>query len=149
MAPRHPATRPGPAAEAWFRWTPARASPRLRLLCLPPAGAGAGFFRGCAAWFADDVELVAYRPRGRDARLDQPAPHTFADYLADAAAALPELASVPVALWGHSMGGLVALELARAVAPQLIVVSAHAVAPQRHRHARQLEIGRASCRERV
>ena len=114
---------------SWFCWTPPRESPRLRLLCLPPAGAGAAFFRAWTPWVPPGVELFAYRPRGRDSRISEPASRQFSEYLSDALVALPELMKTPVAFFGHSLGGLVAFELARAAleignAPRFVVASA-------------------------
>jgi medium-chain acyl-[acyl-carrier-protein] hydrolase len=85
---------------------------RLRLFCLPYAGGGASAYR---FWAADlpDTEVCAVQLPGRESRLGErpcsemaPLISTLADVL------LPEC-DRPFALFGHSMGALLAFELAR------------------------------------
>ena len=123
----------GPA----FLSIPARTAPTARLLCVPYAGGGAAIFR---AWRLPDVEILAARLPGRENRLREAPLRTIAE-MADhvAAAAMPFAHELPVALFGHSMGALVAFELARrltagGVAPLLLIVSASA-APSLRRDA--------------
>jgi len=97
------------------RWLPPpRAElPGKRLFCLPFAGGGASFYAGWARQLGD-VELCAFRLPGREQRiLESP--------LSDLQALIPPLldslrarVDAPYALFGHSLGGLVAFELARA-----------------------------------
>jgi surfactin synthase thioesterase subunit len=93
-------SRPNPAA-------------RLRLFCLPYAGGGATTFRTWHAHLPGDVEVCAVQLPGRENRFPEP---PFTD-LVELAQALPRhlLASLdrPFALFGHSMGALIAYELAQ------------------------------------
>jgi len=95
--------------EYWHLERPAAA---LTVVCLPHAGAGAGPFRAVAPLLPDDVSLMVATLPGRDHRLDEPFPDTWRRLLSPL---LPPLMAVPSALllWGHSMGALVAFELAR------------------------------------
>ena len=54
--------------DPWFH-REGRGVPRARLLCLPPAGAGAQFFRGWSDALPDGVEVLALRLPGRESRL--------------------------------------------------------------------------------
>lgn len=100
----------------WLRdWT-RRPDVEARVLCLPPAGGGAGLFRGWAAALPPWLGVVALELPGHGSRAGQP-PVSAARDLFDAAL-LDELGAVldrPLALFGHSMGGRIAVELAAAL----------------------------------
>jgi surfactin synthase thioesterase subunit len=48
--------------------------PRVRLLCLPPAGAGASYFFGWGAALPDWVEVLPVELPGRNSRIREPRP---------------------------------------------------------------------------
>lgn len=93
--------------------------PRWRLICFAHAGAGASAFHPWAALLAEaGVELRAAQYPGRENRWGEPLITTVAAMAADWAEKWEELVGpdeVPVAVYGHSMGALVAYELARRV----------------------------------
>lgn len=96
------------------------AAPRVRLICFAHAGAGASVFQPWAApWAGQGVELRAVQYPGRESRWGEPL-ITSAGRMADSLVnAWPELRGndgVPVVFYGHSMGVLIALELARRLA---------------------------------
>ena len=102
------------------------------MVCLPYAGGSAFLFRLWAGALADvGIGLVALQPPGRADRLHEPAHRRVGGLAAEAACELDLLAGVPYALFGHSMGGVVAFELAlRAAAsglptPVHLLVAAH------------------------
>jgi surfactin synthase thioesterase subunit len=87
--------------------------PGLVLLCFPHAGGGGYVYR---PWF-DRQDLgftvVGVQPPGRQDRLAEP-PHTRMSVLADEAAeAVAASAPGRFAFFGHSLGGLLAYEVAR------------------------------------
>jgi medium-chain acyl-[acyl-carrier-protein] hydrolase len=100
--------------DAWcVRWRRTRGA-RLRLFCLPHAGGGAAVFRQWAHRLAPDIEVVAIRLPGREAR-HRERPFTSIDDL------VPELMTAvrpwldrPYAWFGHSVGALIAFEACRA-----------------------------------
>ncbi|MDM4722821.1 thioesterase domain-containing protein [Micromonospora sp. WMMA1363] len=103
----------GGAAALWLDPLPVVA-PALRLLCLPPAGAGARFFQDWRRYAPGWLQLCPVRPPGRDGRIDEPAGGTLAGLAASVAAAVAELDAtdpLPLAVFGHSMGGLLGYEL--------------------------------------
>ncbi|PCC68474.1 medium-chain acyl-[acyl-carrier-protein] hydrolase [Nannocystis exedens] len=111
--------------------------PRVRLLCLPCAGGGAGTFSRWRAVVPADVELVAAQLPARQDRLGEPPCTRVAAIVELLAAELRRLRPAPLALFGHSFGALVGFELARLAAgagasPVLLTVAA-ALAPQRVR----------------
>ncbi|WP_346012144.1 alpha/beta fold hydrolase [Streptomyces sp. SID3343] len=96
----------------WLRcWTP-RPAARLRLVCLPHAGGGAGGYRSWDAIMPRAVELVAVQYPGREDRFTDPLVDTMDDLVRHIADAVTALSERPYALFGHSMGSAVAWELA-------------------------------------
>lgn len=103
---------PGPPPSDWF--VRARGSGTgLRLFCFPYAGGGASVYRAWARGLDDVTEVVAVQPPGREARVHEPAHRGIEDLLDDLEAAILPLLDRPFALFGHSMGALVAFELTR------------------------------------
>lgn len=96
----------------WFRRVGTATGATLRLACFPHAGGTAGFFREWATHLPSTVELVVAQYPGREVRIAEPCLgdlHRMADH---AAAALGAAGDLPLALFGHSMGALLAFEVA-------------------------------------
>ena len=88
-------------------------SARLRLFCLPPAGGGASIYRSWQAGFPSEFDVCSVQLPGRETRLMEP-PFSRMDPLVEALAeALVGALDRPFALFGHSMGALIAYELAK------------------------------------
>lgn len=110
------------------------AAPPVRLFCIPYSGASAAVY---ARWPFLVPTAIAVHPvelPGRGTRADEPFdtdPHRLADRLAEELADRHRLEdpAVPYALFGHSLGALVAYELAHALirrgagSPRLLVAS--------------------------
>ena len=97
-------------------WLVRRARPeaRARLFCFPFAGGGAAAFRGWADALPE-LEVVAVQAPGRESRLRE-APFVRMAPLVEAAVEALELhLDRPFAFFGHSLGGFVAFEVARAL----------------------------------
>jgi medium-chain acyl-[acyl-carrier-protein] hydrolase len=107
----------------------------MRLFCFPYAGGGAQIFRHWPRHLPAEVELCSVQLPGREMRLRE-TPFSDVHSLIEAVtpAILPYL-DKPFALFGHSMGALVAFELARRLqethdlGAERLIVSAR-VAPQ-------------------
>lgn len=97
----------------WIVRAQPRPAARLRLLCLPHAGGGAAAYHDWSAALPGDVEVCAVRPPGRESRLGERPIAELAPLLDALAGAVRPLLDRPVALFGHSLGALVAFELAR------------------------------------
>jgi thioesterase domain-containing protein len=104
---------------------------KINLLCVPQAGMGAWAFHGWQKKFPDTVDVLPVELPGRNSRMMEPKPSSMAELikgLADGVKAYGAL-SKPYVLFGHSLGGWVAYELAAELlkrgepAPQLFVVS--------------------------
>jgi surfactin synthase thioesterase subunit len=109
----------------------AAATARVQLYCLPYAGAAARAFRPWLDLFPDDIGVWGVEYPGRGTRFLEPLATTIADIAAGLAAALADQPERPFALFGHSMGSLVAFETCHrlqalnAPAPVLLVASGH------------------------
>jgi medium-chain acyl-[acyl-carrier-protein] hydrolase len=98
---------------------------RVRLFCLPFAGGSASMFKPWQTGLPADVEVVPVQPPGRENRLSE-APFDRMDPLVDAlATVIATRLDAPFALFGHSMGALVAFELADALRERHGVTPTH------------------------
>ncbi len=113
----------------WLQRLVVRPQARARLFCFPYAGAGAAAYRLWSTALPEELEVVAIQLPGRASRLREPA-ITSIPALVDAL--IPELRphmNLPFAFFGHSMGALLASEVARALTimggplPKHLVVS--------------------------
>ncbi len=103
----------GTESDLWIRrFHPSRGS-GSRLLCLPQAGGSASFYFPISAAMAPDVEVLAVQYPGRQDRRTEPSLES-SDALADEIfRVVSRLVDRPLALFGHSMGAVIAFELAR------------------------------------
>lgn len=90
-------------------------SAKLRLVCFPYAGGGAGIFRAWPDFTLPTVEVWAAQPPGREARIGESALRQIAPVVEGLANAMRPLLDRPFAFFGHSMGALLAFELARSL----------------------------------
>jgi pyochelin biosynthetic protein PchC len=112
MGLRHLDARVGLTA-TWLRRLGAVARPAMRLVCFPHAGGTAPFYRPWRDHLPPDLELYAVQYPGRMDRIADPLVDDM-DLLADSVAmAVRPLLDCPLAFFGHSLGAIVAYEVAR------------------------------------
>ncbi len=121
-------------ASSWLLRAGGDRRARVRLVCLPYAGGGGSVYMPWARQLPM-VDVCAVQLPGRENRLREPAYTRFAEMMDATVQVLRPHLDMPFALFGHSMGALIAFELARrlraegAPAPAHLFVSGHR-APQ-------------------
>ncbi|MGB3438404.1 MAG: alpha/beta fold hydrolase [Actinophytocola sp.] len=105
-------------------FAPSRARPVL--VCLPQAGSGCGVFRSWQDALGDTATVVGVQLPGRENRFAEPPPESFAHAVDEIVTALVNAVGRPTVLFGHSLGGLIGYEVARALPtpPDALVVAA-------------------------
>ncbi len=129
--------RPVPATDKGHLWLPPlrpNAQARLRLFCLPYAGGSASAYARWPERVPAGVEVRPVQLPGRWNRLREPLLRRFTDVVDALDEVLPQYIDRPFALFGHSMGALLAFELARrlrarGLPPRMLFVSGRG-APQ-------------------
>ncbi|HVR21736.1 MAG TPA: alpha/beta fold hydrolase [Candidatus Polarisedimenticolia bacterium] len=105
---------PSDAGELWFRrakWT----APKQRLFCFPYAGGSARLFRSWHEWLAPEIEAIAVELPGRGFHVRSPLIDDIDEMIAQILTVIDPLIDIPFALFGHSMGALIAFELSVAL----------------------------------
>jgi surfactin synthase thioesterase subunit len=87
----------------------------IQLFCLPHAGAGPSAYRHWPQLLPATVEVVPVQLPGREARFAEPSMETAAQVVKHLTDPLLERVDGTYALFGHSMGALLAYELAHAM----------------------------------
>lgn len=101
-------------ARLWLPFgEPSPSSPRL--FCFPSAGASAAAFAAWRTLVPDGVTVCPVQPPGRAERFRETPYDRCAPLVDDLATALRDQFTGTYALYGHSMGALVAFELARRI----------------------------------
>ena len=103
-----------------------RPNARVRLLCLPYAGAGAAIYRKWPEQFAESIDVCPIELPGRGMRMREPLIDDMAalrDRILDDVAPLLDR---PIALFGHSLGAKLAFEISKALGPRVVHLFASA-----------------------
>jgi surfactin synthase thioesterase subunit len=87
--------------------------PAARLLAFPYAGGAAVAYYGWAALLAPDIELVSMQYPGRGRLAHMPACKRVGDIVEVVYATVLTLSDVPLYVFGHSMGAIIAFEVVR------------------------------------
>ncbi|WP_194912061.1 thioesterase II family protein [Catenulispora rubra] len=113
-----PASQARPLTVDAVRW-PGTAAPgraRLRLYCLPHAGGGAVSYLPWSRRLAPDIEVVAVRLPGRENRHRERPARRLGQLVPAVTRILSGDADGPFAVFGHSLGALLAFEACRELA---------------------------------
>jgi len=105
------AVRPG-ETELWLRRFHPAPDARVRLVCFPHAGAGAGFFAPFADLLSPSTEVLGVQYPGRQDRAGEPCAAELGELADRVHNVLSGLTGRPLALFGHGMGATVAYEVA-------------------------------------
>jgi medium-chain acyl-[acyl-carrier-protein] hydrolase len=100
-------------AAKWFLRASTRSAARIRIFCFPYAGGAASIYRGWASFMPPGVEIIPVELPGRGRRLAEPPIRRMAGLVAALTPVIAPLLDTKFAFFGHSMGALIAFELAR------------------------------------
>jgi surfactin synthase thioesterase subunit len=100
-------------AGLWIRRFHPAPQAMTRLVCFPHAGGSATFFRPVSQALSPAVDVLSVQYPGRQDRRKEKAVDSITDLADQIFAALCPWADRPVVLFGHSMGAIVAFEVAR------------------------------------
>ncbi|HVE76616.1 MAG TPA: alpha/beta fold hydrolase, partial [Actinomycetota bacterium] len=101
------------ARQRWFQFLGADKDARVRLFGIPYAGGGASIFRPWAELLPAPVQLCPVQLPGREWRIKETPATRMDDLVGALAEAVDPYTDLPFGLFGHSLGALVAFELAR------------------------------------
>jgi len=112
----------------WLVRPDPREAASLTLVCFPYAGGGASAWRGWSDSLPTEVEVLGVQPPGREQRLLEPAFDELEPLLEAIVWELAPALTRPFAFFGHSLGALLAYEVAhvlrrRAGEPRYLFVS--------------------------
>lgn len=109
----------------WFvRYRPP-SSATIRLFCFPYAGGGAAAFRPWSQDLPNHVDVCAFLLPGRESRVREPPLSSLEEMVETAVAAIRRYGDLPFALFGHSMGSVIAFELTRRLAAERLPQPLH------------------------
>lgn len=109
----------------WVSVSPSRGRGRVRLICLPYAGGGSMAYYRWTSRLLPDCDLVRINLPGRETRLREPPLKEGKRLVESIAQELVFLTERPYAVYGHSMGALMAFELCREMRRRQLSVPIH------------------------
>jgi medium-chain acyl-[acyl-carrier-protein] hydrolase len=112
-------------SDRWFENSPPRPSDTLRLFCLPYAGGSVYTYTNWRRSLAGVAETYPLQLPGRGTRMLEPAFTSLPALLKSLESALLPHLDRPFAIFGHSMGAMIAFELARVLEKSYSLRSQH------------------------
>jgi surfactin synthase thioesterase subunit len=104
------------SSDTWLRRFDAARTDAPRLICFPHAGGSASYFYPLSRLLAPDIEMLAVQYPGRQDRMAEDVPESLAELADRVSAALAPRNCRRTAFFGHSMGAVLAFEVARRAA---------------------------------
>ncbi|MGH2508873.1 MAG: thioesterase II family protein [Ktedonobacteraceae bacterium] len=99
--------------DGWIYFPKPKKQAPLRLFCFPGGGASATMFFPWIEWLPDSIEVAAVQLPGRTPELPEPTGTNLALIVQEIADAIRQYQDRPFAFFGHSLGGVLAFEVAR------------------------------------
>lgn len=89
---------------------------KIKIFCFPYAGGSAVIFNNWKPFFDSRIEFVPVELAGRGKRINESLYPNVSDAIDDVFEIIkPVIGSIPYALYGHSMGGMISYELAQRI----------------------------------
>jgi medium-chain acyl-[acyl-carrier-protein] hydrolase len=116
----------------WIARHRSRPDASVRLFCLPSAGSGASSYRDWSNELPARIEVLPIQPPGRENRFAEEPMRSMDEMVGSLIdSLLPFMSDLPFAFFGHSLGGIVALEAARSLARQQGPLPCHVIVSAR------------------
>ncbi len=128
----------------YFRGAPPTQLDRAHLICFPHAGGTANYFWNWNDELDPSVRLQIVQYPGREARLREPFATSLLDLAREVSEKLESVDDAPLVLYGHSLGAILAFEVARQLEarsrkkPHLLIVSGAGEPNKRDDHSELL-----------
>jgi medium-chain acyl-[acyl-carrier-protein] hydrolase len=116
---------------SWLFTFRPEAQAKLRLFCFPHAGGGPQVYSKWKQTLPASVELGLVQFPGRGSRFNEPLATSLPDLVASLARGLKPFFDKPFAFFGHSLGALLAFELARQIRKEFGILPLHLLASGR------------------
>ena len=110
---------------SWIVKPKPNSAAHLILVCLPFAGGGSNSFRNWVQFLPKQIELLAIEIPGRGQRLREPLRTRMDELVPDIASSLSKELDRPFALFGHSMGTLLGIELSHHLREEYQLEASH------------------------
>jgi medium-chain acyl-[acyl-carrier-protein] hydrolase len=101
--------------DAWFHTGRTRSQVELKMFCFPYAGGTALIFKQWAEFLPPTVQVISVELPGRGARLREPPFVSLPALIDELKEVIWPLLDKPYVFFGHSMGAIIAFELARSL----------------------------------
>jgi surfactin synthase thioesterase subunit/NAD(P)-dependent dehydrogenase (short-subunit alcohol dehydrogenase family)/acyl carrier protein len=98
---------------SWLVTVQRAKDPKMRLLCFPYAGGGAAVYQAWRNRLPESVEVLAVEQPGRGRRLVETPVQSIADITSGVVEALQARPDLPLMIFGHCLGAIVAYEFLR------------------------------------
>jgi surfactin synthase thioesterase subunit len=115
---------PARGIDVWMKHN-ARPDASFRLICLPPSGVGASLFQSWYRYLPPQIDVCAIQLPGREDRFREPPYKDLKTLVHELGEVLRSCFDRPFAFYGHSMGAIIAFELARELRRLTIPGPAH------------------------
>ncbi len=99
--------------KTWFMFWERNPRAKVRLFCFPYAGGGAMIYRTWQASLPPEIEVCPVQLPGRETRIREDPRQRLLPLVFELSLVIEPYLDMPYALFGHSMGALIAFELAR------------------------------------
>lgn len=130
---------------SWFPYNRFLSPPEARLFCFAHSGGVASIFRSWQNYFPPSVEVCPVQLPGRETRFSDPLIFSMDELVKKLVPQILPLSNLPIAFFGHSLGALIAFELAKKIkeihpSQELSVFLSACCAPDRLRHLTKLHL---------
>jgi medium-chain acyl-[acyl-carrier-protein] hydrolase len=115
----------------------------VRLFCFPHAGGSAANYRSWASRLPREIDVLPVQFPGRGTRIAEPVAHSWLDLIDSVRSGLAPYLSRQFAFFGHSMGALIAFDLARRLREEGVATPIHlflSASPAPHLIPKQLVV---------